>query len=147
MQLPGRSCILPFPGAMPENNVIYRAAVTTTHDGNMEFYTGLTSTTFKKRYGAHKTSITITNPNYKSKSTLSSHTLKLRSENKDFNIQWGLVDRAANFNPTTKKCRLCLKEKWYIMYKPETATLNKRSEFYTAYRHRLKGLLINNNKS
>ena len=132
----------PFQGQCQKDNVIYRAAVTTTHDGNTEFYTGLTSTTFKNRYGAHKTS--IINPKYKSKSALSSNTWKLKSEKKDFNIHWGLLDRAPNFNPTTKKCKLCLKEKCYIMYKPETATLKKRSEFYTACSHRLKGLLINN---
>ena len=73
----------------------------------------------------------------------SSTKLKLKSENQNYTIDWGLLDRAPNFNPTTKKCRLCLKEKWYIMYRPKTATLNKRSEFFTACRHRLKGLLIN----
>ena len=122
------------------DNVIYRAAVT-TDDGKAEYYTGLTSTTFKQRYSAHKTS--LTHAKYQHKTTLSTHVWKLKNENKHFSIEWGPLDRAPNFNPTTRKCRLCLKEKWYIMHKPESASLNKRSEFYTACRHRLKGLLVN----
>ena len=128
----------PFNGQCQMDNVIYRAAVT-TEDGKSESYTGLTSTTFKQRYGGHKTS--LNNAKYQNKSTLSTHVWKLKSENKKFSIKWGPLDRAPNFNPSTRKCRLCLKEKWYILYKPETATLNKRTEFYTACRHRLKGLL------
>ena len=130
----------PFNGQCLMDNVIFRAAVT-TDDGNSEHYTGLTSTTFKQRYSSHKTS--INNPKYQHSTTLSTHVRRLKSENKNFSVKWGPLDRAPNFNPSTKKCRLCLKEKWYIMYRPETATLNKRSEFFTACRHRLKGLLAN----
>ena len=38
----------PVNGQCLNQNVIYRAAVTTTHDNNSEFYTGLTSRSFKK---------------------------------------------------------------------------------------------------
>ena len=55
----------------------------TTDDGETEYYTGLTSTTFKKRYGSHKTS--MTNPKYKYKST---HVWKLKSENKKYITKW-----------------------------------------------------------
>ena len=93
------------------------------------------------RFGGHKTS--FNNQKYKNKTTLSTHIWKLKEEKTNFTTRWSLVDRAPTFNPTTRKCRLCLKEKWYIMFKPATATLNERSEFYTTCRHRLKGLLVN----
>ena len=44
-------------------------------------------------------------------------------------------------NHTTGKCRLCNREKWYIMFKPDGATINDRSEFYSTCRHRTQNLL------
>ena len=42
-----------------------------------------------------------------------------------------------------EKCRLCKREKYYILFEPDGATLNKRSELYNTCRHRLKDLLNN----
>ena len=120
--------------------MVYRASVT-TENGNTDYYVGLTGDTFKNRFRGHKTS--FTNAKYKHKTTLSTHVWKLKEENMNFTTRWSFVDRAPTFNPTTRKCRLCLKEKWFIMFKPDKATLNERSEFYTTCRHRLKGLLVN----
>ena len=130
----------PVAGECKKSNVVYRAAVT-TDNGNTEYYTGLTGNKFKERYSGHKTS--FNHQKYMHKSTLSTHIWKLKNENTNFTTNWSLVDRATKFNPTTRKCRLCLKEKWYIMFKPQTATLNERSEFFTVCRHRLRGLLVN----
>ena len=38
-------------------------------------------------------------------------------------------------------CRLCLKEKFFIMFAPATASLNKRNEVYNSCRHRASKLL------
>ena len=130
----------PVAGQCKKSNVVYRAAVT-TDNGNTEYYTGLTGNKFKERYSGHKTS--FNHQKYMHKTTLSTHIWKLKNENTNFTTNWSLVDRATKFNPTTRKCRLCLKEKWYIMFKPQTATLNERSEFFTVCRHRLRGLLVN----
>ena len=75
--------------------------------------------------------------------TLSKHIWDLKDENENYDTRWSLVDRASPFNPVSRKCRLCLKEIFYIIFEPETATLNKRSELYSTRRHRLKGLLVN----
>ena len=37
-------------------------------------------------------------------------------------------------NPSTNSCRLCLVEKFTIMFKPELASLNQRDEFFTHWR-------------
>ena len=36
-----------------------------------------------------------------------------------YTLQWKIIDRGRVFNPVTKKCRLCLKEKWHIMFNTE----------------------------
>ena len=51
-------------------------------------------------------------------------------------IKWTILDKAEKFNPVTNKCRLCLKEMYYICYKPETASLNARDEIYGDCKHR-----------
>ena len=58
-----------------------------------------------------------------------------------FDIDWEIAARAKQFNPATKKFQLCLTEKYIIMFKPEGATLNSRSEMFATCRHRKKLLL------
>ena len=65
------------------------------------------------------------------------------SENENYEVKWSIIDRAKEFNPDTKKCRLCIKEKYYIIFQPECASLNDRSELFSTCRHRKKKLLAN----
>jgi hypothetical protein len=62
-------------------------------------------------------------------------------ESVPYEISWKKLARGRVFNPTSKTCQLCLKEKYLIMFSPEGATLNKRNELYNTCRHRLKQLL------
>ena len=121
------------------DKIIYKATVST--DNTVETYTGLTGNTFKKRYGGHKTS--FNHRKYSTSTTLSKHIWKLKDERKDYDIVWSVTDRAPAYNPVTGTCRLCLKEKYYIMFYPHIATLNDRSEFFNTCRHRLHSLLSN----
>ena len=52
-----------------------------------------------------------------------------------------MKDRATDFNPVTKKCRECLKEKYHKMYKTDGSTLYSRSEVFNTCRHRKQKLL------
>ena len=109
-------------------------------------YTGLASTDWKARLGVHKTSFKHKpKPGAKSNNgtELSTHIWELKDQNINHTLSWKILDRAQPFNPSTNMCRLCLTEKYYLMYNPEGATLNSRSEFYTACRHK-KGMLISN---
>ena len=74
---------------------------------------------------------------------LSNHTRELKDKGIDFKIDWTIWDRAQPFNPTSKKCRLCLIEKYHLMFSKECATLNRRTEFYAACRHKTKKLISN----
>jgi hypothetical protein len=50
---------------------------------------------------------------------------------KDRDIGYDItIARGRGFNTTTGSCQECLKEKYYIMFRPEGATLNSRDEFY-----------------
>ena len=48
-----------------------------------------------------------------------------------------------HYNNRTKRCNLCIAEKYFIMCKPKTATLNKRNELISKCRHKDKFLLRN----
>ena len=113
----------------------------TEHDQTVNSYTGLTRNSFKKRYNGHR--YTFNHRDAPNSTTLSTHLWKLTDMNKNYDLKWNILDRAPDFNPVTRKCRLCLKEIFYIMFQPEGATLNKRSELFSTCRHRLR-LLLNN---
>ena len=74
---------------------------------------------------------------------LSIHIWDLKRKNIDYNIDWKLITRAKPYNPVTELCQLCTAEKYYIIYKPEFASLNKRDEIKNHCRHK-KSLLLDN---
>ena len=96
---------------------------------------GLQQTHLKTDILAIRTVLTTITP------TLFKHIWDLKNQGKRYDLEWESIDRAGPFNPTTRKCRLCQIEKYYIL--PEGATLNKRQELYNTCRHRLKDLLTN----
>ena len=119
-----------------KTNVIYVASVTS--QGRVEHYTGLTGGTFKKRWDKHQSDIRLK----RKKTTLSRYVLKLEEEGKQYSTKWEILDRAPTFNPVTKKCRLCLKEIYYIIFRPDSASLNSRNELFNTCRHRRTDLLL-----
>ena len=117
--------------------VIYNCKVTS--DIGEETYTGLTGGQIKKRISNHTTDFKF-NKNETS-TTLSKHIHQLKNEGRTYQLTWSLLDRGPVYNPITKKCRLCLLEKFYIIFKPEKASLNKRSELFNTCRHRNQKIL------
>ena len=99
-------------------------------------YTGLTAATFKKRWDGHTNS--FRNRTYQHASTLSKHVWYLKDQAIPSTITWAVLARASDYNTTTGMCRLCLMEKYFIMFHPKTATLNSRQEIFSSCRHRAK---------
>ena len=62
--------------------------------------------------------------------------MQFEGKGTDFNV-------GRRLNPTLKKCRICLKEKFHILYKAEGASLKRRSEVFYTCRHRKMNLLVN----
>ena len=130
------TCPLTTPECQKDS--IIDVASVSTHNSTGH-YTGLTGGTFKKRWYQHNT--TFNRQDYRNKTTLSAHVWKFKIESKPHEIKWDIMDRAKIFNPISRKCRLCLKEIFYIMFKPESATLNSRNELYNTCRYRKQKFL------
>ena len=119
--------------------VIYQATVTRNDNSERETYIGLTENTFKERYTGHKSSFEIKNP--KNATALSQYIWSLKDLKVPFSVNWKIVARSNPYSTSSKICSLCLTEKYFIIFKPDMATLNHRNEMTSSCRHRKKHLL------
>ena len=127
-----------MPGDCMAKGVVYSAEITDTSTGEKETYTGLTEGTIRDRISKH---LGNCRHRHQPGTRLSAHVWKLKDRGAPYTITWKILSRASTFNTTTGMCRLCLKEKYLIMFAPTTASLNKRSEIYSSCRHRASKLL------
>ena len=138
----------PLNGQCRSKGIIYQATVSTqekypngTIKPKNETYVGLTDTDFKSRYVNHKQS--FTNRTLQNATELSKYIWKLKEKNTDYKITWKTLGKAQSYSNRTKKCNLCLLEKFFIICHPDKATLNKKSELISHCRHMSKFLLSN----
>ena len=83
-------------------------------------------TPFKIRFANHKSS--FNNPNKRLSKELSKHVWCLKEAGLPFKITWKFFKQTSPYNPVSDRCNLCLWEKYFIICKPELATLNKWNE-------------------
>ena len=123
--------------------LVYKATVTRVDNCHCETYTGVTAGTFKCRWYGHCHDIRHRpKPGDENKgTTLSNYIWKLKDQNLQYNLEWQVVMRGADYNPATGICGVCNLEKFFIMFKVDGASLNQRSEFFTHCRHYRKFLL------
>ena len=129
----------PLGGQCLSKNVIYQATIT-EENGKKSTYTGLSSTDFKARLAVHTQ--TFNDEEGTSQTSLSKFIWKLKRKNVKHEVTWKILDRGATFSPISGKCGLCIKEKFYIMFRPESAGLNSKSEAFSACWHKSSKLLI-----
>ena len=127
----------PLKGECLVKDVVYQATVSTAE--SLETYVGLTATEFKTRWRNHQMS--FKHENKRNDTELSKHLWLLKDQKKDFSISWKILAKAKSYTNLTKRCNLCNTEKFYILYKPDMATLNKRNELLSTCRHKRKFLL------
>ena len=127
----------PLPGKCTIQNVIYEAKVTTPNEDKR--YIGLTATSVKTRYSAHKAS--FNNRDKSNQTKLSKHIWKLKDDGTAYNITWTIKRRVQPYSPRSKTCSLCLWEKYFIITVDRRNTLNSRSELVPTCRHKKKHLL------
>ena len=128
-------------GKCKPGNVIYRGSVVRADTGHTDTYTGLTEKSWKLRWGNHKQNFKNPSQQHRTATSLSKHIWSLKDQGIDYSITFKQVDRAPAYNPVTGVCRLCLKEKYYIMFEPDGASINQKSEFYSICMHKFKHLL------
>ena len=138
----------PLEGKCQESSIVYQATVTTNQPTNQgatieskETYIGLTETTFKLRYANHTQS--FRNSKLRNATELSKHIWSLKEKNKDYKLKWKIIKKAPAYNNRSKRCHLCLQEKYYIICHPEMSSLNQKSGIINSCRHKSKYTLSN----
>ena len=122
-----------------EKSIVYACKITRLDDFTYETYTGLTENTFKNRWNGHNHDF---RKRKKMKSTmLSKYIWYLKDNRIQYELSWKVLGKAKSFNPVTGVCRLCLLEKYFILYNPKDATLNSRDEIFNSCRHKWKHTL------
>ena len=127
----------PLRGECLIKEIVYQAEVTTS--SNTETYVGLTATEFKTRWRNHQQS--FTHEKKKNDTELSKYLWQLKEQKKEFTITWKVIEKARAYTNLSKRCNLCIAEKYFIICRPEMATLNKRNELLSTCRHRRKYIL------
>merc|ERR1711954_553467 len=129
----GGTCLTP--------DVIYQATVRRVDNGHTENYIGLSGGPFKERFRVHKGNIRNRNEDG---TKLSNYIWDLKRQNLEYELKWKYIAKASSYKPSAGKCNLCIKEVFFIMFKPQEATLNSRSEFFNPCPHRRKFKLVKN---
>ena len=129
----------PLPGKCNTKTVVYRATVTT--DRSKKTYIGSTENTFKIRFYGHKSD--LSNPRYRSNTTLSNYVWSLKDRGEEPEVRWEIVKVCKPYKAGTRKCDLCLTEKYFILKEKGPDSLNKRSELMFTCPHKKKWKLVN----
>ena len=132
----------PLNGNCLQSSVIYQATVKRNDNNTSETYIELTENPFKTRYRNHTASFRHTK--HRNSTELSKHVWSLKDNNIDYSISWRIISSSSSYNSSSKRCNLCLKEKFLIICRPDLSSLNKRNELVSSWCHRNKALLRNN---
>ena len=119
-------------------SVVYQATIQ-RGDGVRETYIGLTATSFKDRWRNHRSNFKTRNP--KNATALSKYIWDLEDSNIQYDVSWAIVSRAKPYNQVTGVCNLCTREKYFIIFKPEMATINSRNKIAGPCLHKASRLL------
>ena len=121
----------PVQGKCKVEGSIYQATVKhscpDTGQDIVNTYVGLSATTFYERHQNHKT--TFKNRLHETKSELSKHIWSLKDKEIGYETTWKIIDKAKKFSPTSMTCKLCTLERYYLICRKETFTMNKNMEF------------------
>ena len=134
----------PLQGHCLDENNVYQATVVETNtkgEQMVETYVGVSAPPWKRRYRHHTKS--FDNPGYKGETVLSTHIWELKARGSIYEVSWKVIDRGSPFTPVTGKCMLCTKEKFFILRRPDLASLNKRQEIGAHCRHIAMSLISN----
>ena len=94
---------------------------------------GICETTFKKCYANQRKSFNLIKS--KNDTTLSIEYWNSKQKQQAWRLTWKMKGQYKAYNPTLKKCNLCLNKKLAIIKDPDKNLLNKRSEVISQCRH------------
>ena len=119
---------------------MYQATVTCPSE--VQNYVGLTERKFANRHKEHYKNFENRNP--KNSTSLSRKIWSLEDKNVTFEIKWKILQNCKPYKPGSAECRLCLSEIYIILFQPEEASLNSKSEIMGKCRHTNKFKLSKN---
>ena len=131
-----RRQICPLEGECRTTAIVYKATATTADETETKEYIGSTETEFKLRLANHKHS--FCNEQQRSATKLSQFVWLLKSENKPVEIHWKIQRKCRPYKCGSRKCDLCITEKYEILKSDPENTLNRRTEIAIKCRHRFK---------
>ena len=131
-----RRQVCPLEGKCRSNAIIYKATVTTEDESETKEYIGSTETEFKLRHSNHKYS--FNNILRQTATKLSQYIWKLKNEEKEPKIKWEIQRKSRPYKCGTRKCDLCITEKYEILKSDPLKTLNRRNEIANKCKHRSK---------
>ena len=112
-------------GKCLSRNVVYDAEVTNHTDNENNVYIGLTSTTWKERYGVHRQG--FAHREHSHGCELTKHIWALKDSGKEFSIRWNILEHVRG-RLVGGECKLCVAEKLHIIsYPNKDRLLNKNS--------------------
>jgi len=126
----------PLNGNCLQSSVIYQATVTRNDNNTWKRYIGLTENDFKTRCRKHTAS--FRHANHRNFTKLITQVWTLKDSNIDHSISWCVISSSSSYNSSSRRCNLCLKEKFLIICRPNLSSLNKRNELVSSCRHRNK---------
>ena len=119
------------------SNILYQATIKCNDSKyKQKRYKGICEMTFKKLCPNHRTSFNLIKS--KNGTTLSIEYWKLKQKQQARKLTWEMKVQYKTYNPTLKKCNLCLNEKLTIIDDPDKNLLNKRSKAISQSHHRNK---------
>ena len=121
-------------GCLPSNRL-------TEHHNPPESYVDRTENSLQTRYSNHKSSFSKANKCHNTE--LGKYIWYLKENLTKFKVKWRTLQHTASSNRTSNRCNLCLWEKYFIICKPDLASLNKRNELISSCRHTSKYALEN----
>ena len=134
-----RSCSCRQKSECPSNNkclsesLVYKAAVSQTPLQINKYYYRTCEKTFKERYNNH--TATFRNKSKQKSTELSKHIWELKGNGIQHQTSWDIASRARPYNGCTRKCDLCLTEKFMIAKAGTSALLSTCDEFISKCRH------------
>ena len=91
-------------------NVVNQAIINPKEDiSDKKFYIGVTSTSWKIRWGNHK--FFFSHEHQKNQTALSKHYWGLKDKQLTTDIQWSILKRSSTPKSFDSRCNLCLEEK------------------------------------
>ena len=94
---------------------------------------------FKFRYNSHTKS--FRHQHCKNDTELSKHIWDLKNEGIHYNITWSITAYASAYRCGTRRCDLCITEKYIVARANQKNLLNKMTEIISKCRHRNKFIL------